>query len=461
MVSAQVQTESEDTNKLLAPKAATVTGYTLVTDSPELTRGSRLVLQTHDRRTTPLPDIPPEMKPHQREKSEEEEEEEEDMSLDSLLKRSREYVKREQSQQGSSAAHTAIRPPLSDAASDKENSPTADTGVEFGFSLHHSPVGPSQTLCDQFPPASVCLSPSLPQRYPRLPSPQSSISPRAQKPRPRPVSTGNIHISFPIGPADLIPRSPGRSGEGAAMSDWGEALTGATKSPGQWCSVGSDTVSNRRSSHCGTAPEHETYRPVSASVLSSVGHHDHLAAGFRRRCHTLDNQLHSHDSGAELIDRSQERVPRFMAGVPWSTSARRTPTVALNRSYDVENPSPSLLRPRVSPDLAPVTMRSDDPQGPKSGRIIVKATDAQTSKTGESVSIAFIQTWCWKLFKDIFTYVCLHTWAEETHRSEQALEDMQRRLEEEHALQIALLLAEQEKEQQHLCLVSTWNHSSQ
>lgn len=35
---------------------------------------------------------------------------------------------------------------------------------------------------------------------------------------------------------------------------------------------------------------------------------------------------------------------------------------------------------------------------------------------------------------------------------------MQRRLEEEHALQMSLLLAEQEKEQQRLRLVSTWNH---
>lgn len=40
----------------------------------------------------------------------------------------------------------------------------------------------------------------------------------------------------------------------------------------------------------------------------------------------------------------------------------------------------------------------------------------------------------------------------------QALEDMQRRLEEEHALQMSLLLAEQEKEQQRLRQVSIWNY---
>uniref|UniRef100_A0A8C3G112 Uncharacterized protein n=1 Tax=Cyclopterus lumpus TaxID=8103 RepID=A0A8C3G112_CYCLU len=53
-------------------------------------------------------------------------------------------------------------------------------------------------------------------------------------------------------------------------------------------------------------------------------------------------------------------------------------------------------------------------------------------------------------------YLCKST--EETQRRALALEDMQRRLEEEHALQMSLLLDEQEREQQHLCLVSTSHH---
>lgn len=58
---------------------------------------------------------------------------------------------------------------------------------------------------------------------------------------------------------------------------------------------------------------------------------------------------------------------------------------------------------------------------------------------------------------DKYFSVCLCTLSEETQRRAQALEDMQRHLEEEHALQMSLLLAEQEKEQHRLCLVSTWN----
>ncbi|XP_026216665.1 centriolar coiled-coil protein of 110 kDa [Anabas testudineus] len=438
---AQVHTvPSEEVNRLPVSKPATITGYTLVTDS------AGFELQSNVRPSTPCSETPTlngykvvkmereEKSEEEEEEEEEEDEEEEDISLDSLLKRSREYVKREQSQQGSKVIHTVTRTPLSETVSDKENSPTGDTGVEFGFSLHHSPVSTPhsqiqhQTLYDPIPQQPGCLSPSLPDRYARLSSPHSSISPRAQKRRPRPVSTGNIHISFPIGPADLIPRSPGRSGEVSGVSDWGEAFAGASKSSSHWGSFGSDggdgvsRSGNRRSSHCGTAPLQEAYSPVSASVPSPLGQHNHLAAGFRRRCHTLDSQLHTYSPGAEHIDRSQERIPRFIAGVTWSAPSRRTPATPLHQSSEAENPSPSLLRPCGTPDLPQVTviMGPDDPQGSKNGRVkpalLRNAADAQTSKTA------------------------------------QALEDMQRRLEEEHALQMSLLLAEQEKEQQRLRL---------
>ncbi|XP_040919088.1 LOW QUALITY PROTEIN: centriolar coiled-coil protein of 110 kDa-like [Toxotes jaculatrix] len=440
---------SGEVDKLSVSKSATVSGYTLVTDSPGLPRDPGFGLQINDQPATPCSETPTlngykaveEVKVEGEEKSEEEEEEEEDISLDSLLKKSREYVKREQSQKGSKVVHTVTRTASVESVSDKENKSCSPVGVEFGFSLHHSPVGTPQTqiqhqtLYDPSLQQSSCLSPSLPDQYARLPSPESNISPRARRRRPRPVSTGNIHISFPIGPADLIPRSPGRTGEGASMmADWGEALAGAAKSSDHWGSVESESgggvcrSGNRRSSHCGTSPVSGASSPISASVPSPMGHHDHLAAGFRRRCHTLDSQLHTYPSGVEQIDRSQERVPRFMAGVTRLAPSWRTPAAPLNQSYEVENPSPSLLRPRVTPDLVQVTLRMDpnDHQGPNNGRItqtvLRNAPELQASK------------------------------AEETQRRAQALEDMQRRLEEEHALQMSLLLAEQEKEQQRLRL---------
>ncbi|XP_034395835.1 centriolar coiled-coil protein of 110 kDa-like [Cyclopterus lumpus] len=434
---------SEDAEKLPAYQSATVIGYTLVTDSPGLPRDPGFGLQTNEQPCSETPILngfkAVEEVMVEREEKSEEEEEEEDISLDSLLKRSREYVKREQAQQESNVVPTVTRTPLPETLCDKEKgcSPMGDTGFEFGFSLHHSPICQPQTQiryqtrCDPSPQQSGCLSPSLPDRYARLPSPQSSITPRAQKRKPRPFSTGNIHISFPIGPADLIPRSPVRSGEGAGMADWGESLSGAMMSPSHRGSVGSGgavSSGNRRSSHCGTSPLQEPCSPISSSGFSPKGHLDHLAAGFRRRCHTLDSQLHDCQSGVEHIDRTQERVPRFMAGVTWMAPSWRTPAAPLTQSCEVDTPSSSLLRPCMTSDLAQVTLRMepDDPQGTTNGRItpavLRNAAEAQVYRT------------------------------EETQRRALALEDMQRRLEEEHALQMSLLLDEQEREQQHLCL---------
>ncbi|XP_032393929.1 centriolar coiled-coil protein of 110 kDa [Etheostoma spectabile] len=449
---------SEDVVKMPVSKSATVSGYTLVIDSPGLPRIPGFGLPTNDVPATTCSETPilngckvvedvvveRDEKSEEEEVEEEEEEEEEDISLDSLLKRSREYVKRERSPQGSKIIHTVNKNPPLETVSDKEKksySPMGDTGVEFGFSLHHSPIGQPQThiqhqtLYDHSPQQSGCLSPSLPDQFGRLPSPESSISPRAQRRRPRPFSTGNIHISFPIGPADLIPQSLRRSGESAGMADWGAGLSGAVKSPDHWGFVGSESgggvsrTGNYRASHRGTSPVQEICSPGSASGLSPKGHHDYLAAGFRRRCHTLDNQLHSNHSGVEHIDRSQERVPRFMAGVTWKAPSWRTPAAPLNQSFEVDSLSPSLLRPRMSPDMAQVAlkMEPEDTQGTNNGQIPPtvlsrNAAEAPASKT------------------------------EETQRRAQALEDMQRRLEEEHVLQMSLLLAEQEKEQQRLRL---------
>lgn len=56
--------------------------------------------------------------------------------------------------------------------------------------------------------------------------------------------------------------------------------------------------------------------------------------------------------------------------------------------------------------------------------------------------------------------MCVYLCTEENLRCTHTLEDMQRRLDEEHALQMSLLLAQQEREQQRLCLVSMWNHTA-
>ncbi|KAK1877755.1 Centriolar coiled-coil protein of 110 kDa [Dissostichus eleginoides] len=311
---------SIDDEKPPVSKSAKESGYTLITDSPGLPRDPGFGLQTRDQPSSETPIV-------------------NGYNLDSLLKRSREYVKREQCQQGSEVVATVTGTPLLETVSDKENksrSPMGNTGVEFGFSLHHSPSGPPRT--------------QIQHQYLYDASPQQLV-----------VS----HLFY---------------------------MTGMLGSPVQSPAL---VPVHRDAGHVQFLQGTYTFRfPSARQTLSPVAH----GAGFRRRCHTFDSQLHSKHSVVEHIGRSQERVPRFMAGVTWMAASGRTPTAPLNRSFEDTN----------NGRIIPTVLRN--------------AAEAQTSKT------------------------------EETQRRAQALEDMQRRLEEEHALQMSLLLAEQEKEQQRLCL---------
>lgn len=272
-----------------------------------------------------------------------EEEEEDDMSVDSLLKRSKECVKKGQRQQGCSV------PVANGSPTPQQENKRTGAVVEFGFSLQHSPVG----LPQQPPhhPALGDCTPQQPDHYTHLLAFENSSSPRPRRRRPRPVSTGNIHISFPIGPADLIPRNPGRSGVGLAVAEPPPVATELVLSE----DVGGVSRSgNGFPSHSGASPTQDTLSPVGASDTSPKERRDHLLPGFRRRCHTLDSQLRSSHSRAEHVDRSQERIPRFMAGVTWMPPSRRSAAAPLSQTYKVENPSPSLLRPHITPDAAPL-----------------------------------------------------------------------------------------------------------
>ncbi|CAL8266510.1 unnamed protein product [Gadus morhua 'NCC'] len=399
-----------------SPKHETVNGYTLVTDSPGLLRDSGCTVEE------PVLPGPPRSEPHhgaaqvdgaqapprdreeeeEEEEGEEEEEEEEDISLDSLLKRSREYVEKEQSRRESLVV-LRTPPPPPDCLSDREGlggGVRRNSGVEFGFSLRHSPVGARR-------PSPSPPDPHASQRPPS--SPELILVHPVHRRKPRPVSAGNLHLCFPTGQGDLIPRSPGGAGEARGMAAWDEASPpGGARVSDLWGPPGG-----------GAGREAATCAAGRVSAPSPLGPpHE----GFRRRSHTLDSQLYPPPPPPPPgVDRSQERAPRFMAGVTRQPPSRRAGTAApLNQSYDVETPAPGLHRPHVSPD--------GGPPGPDARATKTVHINAPDGTTGGS--------------------------PEETQWRVHALEDMQKRLEEEHVLHMSLLLAEQEREQERLQQVS-------
>ncbi|CAL9693332.1 unnamed protein product [Knipowitschia caucasica] len=361
-------------------------GYTLVTDSPGLTKDSACDCLAAPFSGTTIVSCNEEEeveKTRTEELSEEEEDEDDDddISLDSLLKKSRDYVKEEQK-----LMHTA--PTENDFFNTKNTNSN-----EIGFSLRHSP----------------CSQPKISNQLfyePILPQPFSNSTILADQPmhhpvkvrnrRPRPISTGNIHFSFPIEPADLIPRSPVRSVEGGAERDM---FFGTVRSSHHRASLGEnfiDCVDNCQSNQWNNNSSANEQCSPNIVLCSPNGHPG--PSQFRRRCHTLD----SHPT--ESIDRSQERVPRFMAGVTWLGPNRRLPVAALNQSYTTEYPSTS--QPSLSPDPPNVPRRAPETQSKAAG----------------------------------------------TQRQTQGLEERQRQLEDDHGLHMSKLLAEQEREQQRFLL---------
>ncbi|KAJ0058053.1 hypothetical protein NL108_007323 [Boleophthalmus pectinirostris] len=385
----QTQTKDCGVTKVPSGNCPTISGYTLVTDSPGLTKDYLAASFSHTSIVSCNKEKEIEKERTEEQSEEEDDEDEEDISLDSLLKKSREYVKQE-----GKVMHTA---PPDNAPLDTKIS---NSTTVIAFSLRHSPVG--QMKIQNQPP----YDPILPQ-----PCSSSSISPDqhihlqvkdfcpslcAQKRRPRPISTGNIHFTFPIEPSDLIPRSPGRSAEGAV-----DQFFSTTRSTHHRASLGEDNVTNCQSSQGSNHPTVEPTSPNNNVICSPNGYPE--SSQFRRRCHTLDSQLQRGHS-TECINRSQERVPRFMAGVTWLGPNRRLPVTPVNQSYTTECPSTS--KPSVTPD---------SPSPPK------KVPEAQTRD-------------------------------EATQRQAQTIEGRQRHVLDEHTLHMSQLLAEQEREQQRLLL---------
>lgn len=181
------------------------------------------------------------------------------------------------------------------------------------------------------------LSLSLTGSYARLPSPQPSRSPLAHRARPsRALAASNILISCPVSESELSPNT----------------------------------------SECVSHPSEVT------------------TPGAPWNCSELSDRQLSVISSAPSSTNSQKRVQSRLSGSPQDEKvkpARRSPRAPLNRSYDVESPSPSLIRPQVeftpssgSDGRVSCTLQLDGgfTRRPLEGRMNVKQN--WTAETGET-----------------------------------------------------------------------------
>ncbi|XP_056089787.1 centriolar coiled-coil protein of 110 kDa [Rhinichthys klamathensis goyatoka] len=284
----------------------------------------------------------------------EKETETEGVCLQNLLKKSREFIEKEQGKPGSKVIGTKI--PF-----DKENGTSLASGLP-------------------------CYNPSPNRTSPNnLRSPESGLNGilRPHHGRPRPISAGNIFFSFPDDP-----NQPNNTANARPQG----VNTIATQERKEHVSTG------RYDDH----PRLNETSPVDPESTSPL---------FRRRCHTLDSHLSSgHQS--PLIDRSQERMPRFMAGVTARTHTRLSPPSPMSKTFTRDSPTAAFMGSGISPD---------------------SPSHAKVSFEGNSIISTALQ----------------ERRADEMQWQVHALEDMQRSLEDDYAFRLSCLVAEQEREQRH------------
>ncbi|XP_072550084.1 uncharacterized protein [Salminus brasiliensis] len=283
-------------------------------------------------------------KKHGVEMGKEDESVNEGISLQSLLRRSREYIEKEQSWRGSkdSSKSPVSVPTESLLGKEIENGSPVDEAHSNSSSCiqYHSPFSPVQPKTPTLQKPKPAIDPilgfdSLSGCPPHsLLNTEASLSPRPHRGRPRPVSACNFLFSYSGSPREPGITTKGRSPDGIERRLLEEeGISGS-----------------RRASHSGSSLVNEQ-----GGIMSTLETgHDIPETSFRRRCHTLDSNLGPpHQSPS--IDRSQERLPRFMAGVSQRTPPRRSPPAQLNATFTLASPaSPtsSVLRPNLNPDFS-------------------------------------------------------------------------------------------------------------
>ncbi|XP_060642284.2 centriolar coiled-coil protein of 110 kDa isoform X1 [Anolis sagrei] len=312
--------------------------------------------------------------------------------------------------------------------------------------------------------------------YSKLPSPEPSMSPKMHRRRPRPSSVGQIVITNPVYAYELSPKK-GRAA-GLATQEAGDRQTVADPKPklapdifpvcpsnvhafrrysleisdelmvGRWNQVrplSAGQQENRRSLISSTVEGELSFHSeeLSRSCLSEstlAGLHSGDRSAMRQ------NQANA-SSGKQdsMLDKAKSSVP-----------------VELNKSYDVENPSPLLISTQQKPQMDASDVSFADEQVFDGGlekvkrRLELDANNMQKENvTCSMITEIDVQKKQW--LHDQNSSFDTKKDAEERHAGDEilkqkmlAFEELKKQLEEQHAQQLSLLIAEQEREQERL-----------
>ncbi|XP_065588637.1 centriolar coiled-coil protein of 110 kDa isoform X1 [Cyrtonyx montezumae] len=319
---------------------------------------------------------------------------------------------------------------------------------------------------------------SLTGLYTKLPSPEPSMSPKMHRRRPRPLSMGHIVINNPVNAYELSPKGKGRAMD-LIMQDIADKNNVSESVPKYMVDFAMFCPSR-----------------VPGVIRSSSGPSDGLAVGKPNRhsfghsegkgilSAAVEGQVVMDNRGPYKVESatvgpkwnepfsiSQSTVAQKLLGVneskPSSLQENTKSPVELNKSYDVESPSPLLMQSRN------VHQQMDTPSVPSANeqflensfekvkrRLDLDADNCQKDNNPCVLSAAVEEQekqWLQEQkYPMTSVYITKNTAPDSSMAKEilktkmLAFEEMRKRLEEQHAQQLSILIAEQEREQEKL-----------
>ncbi|NWY76660.1 CP110 protein, partial [Erithacus rubecula] len=455
------------------------------------------------------------------------------MSLQNLIKKSREYIEKEQSKR---ASKSTSKRSTSESHSDKENdgvktseslkerakfmgrSSTAQTldkpslnksnALLQGTSVHTSNTTISTLssfskvdipmrvgtppLVDSDSDEELKKNPvfehdssivrSLTSSFAKLPSPEPSMSPKMHRRRPRPLSMGHIIINNPVNAYELSPKGKGRAMD-LIMQDIADKNNVSESVPkfmvdlSTVCPGRAAGVSRSCSGPCdgaGKAKRHSLGLWESRGAVPATGEAQLLMDHSRGPCKLESSTAMAPPKGTEPFATSQSAVTqKILAGSEMKPATGPENTkynspMELNKSYDVENPSPLLMQSkniRQQMDNTP-SVSSANEQFPENFEKVKRRLDLDTDNcqkensscvTGVGMEQEQEQQWLQEQKYPVGSvYITKNAVLENMAKEDilktkmLAFEEMRKRLEEQHAQQLSILIAEQEREQEKL-----------
>ncbi|XP_074453996.1 centriolar coiled-coil protein of 110 kDa isoform X4 [Larus michahellis] len=322
---------------------------------------------------------------------------------------------------------------------------------------------------------------SLTGSYAKLPSPEPSMSPKMHRRRPRPLSMGHIVINNPVNAYELSPKGKGRAMD-LIMQDIADKNNVSESAPKfmvdftMVCPSRAPGINRNSSGPCdglrvGKPNRHSFGLFESKGTLSA----------------TVERQVVTDSRGPYKVETSTNIVaPKLNEpfAISQSTVTQKVPTVnetkpssllenakcnspiELNKSYDVENPSPLLMQSKSmqkqmdTPSISPANEQFLENNFEKvKRRLDLDTENCQKENTPCVLTVGMEEQekqWLQEQKYPVGSvYITKNTApdsiAKDILKTKMlAFEEMRKRLEEQHAQQLSILIAEQEREQEKL-----------